>query len=149
MLSQLQVAPQGAKKRAGGGKGGGGGGAAIDVGGGSISMLAFGCVAGGVLVGVVAAIACHSSNRTPWLKSIGGGRRGISLQTLSYGIMPDLDLAALYVRGDGGRLGDGASLALADSPELSILSPAGTRARRRRASSTTSASRTRRARRST
>ena len=102
MLSQLQVAPQGAKKRAGGGKGGGGGGAAIDVGGGSISMLAFGCVAGGVLVGVVAAIACHSSNRTPWLKSIGGGRRGISLQTLSYGIMPDLDLAALYVGGTGG-----------------------------------------------
>ena len=102
MLSQLQVAPQGAKKRPGGAKGGGGGGGNIDVGGGSISMLAFGCVAGGVLVGVVAAIACHSSNRTPWLKSIGGGRRGISLQTLSYGIMPDLDLAALYVGGTGG-----------------------------------------------
>ena len=56
------------------------------------------CVTMGVLLGILSAFLCHYHTYVPWLRAIAEGKQGIALQTLSYGIVPDLDIAESYAR---------------------------------------------------
>ena len=56
------------------------------------------CVTLGVLLGILSAFLCHYYTYVPWLRAVAEGKQGIALQTLSYGIVPDIDITESYTR---------------------------------------------------
>ena len=81
------------------------------------------CVMFGILLGIVSAFLCHYHTYVPWLRAIADGGQGIALQTLSYGIVPDLDIAESYERAMQARhVGHCHNLTIIDPSEIVLHS---------------------------
>jgi len=82
-------------------------------------MVVTTCMLVGIGLGVLSAFFCHYHTYVPWLRAIAEGKQGIALQTLSYGVAPDLDIAESYNRGMQARhLGNAHSLTIIDPSEI-------------------------------
>ena len=78
-------------------------------------------VCSGICLGVLSAICCHVQSG-PWIKALSEGKQGIALQTLSYGIPPDLDIADSYERAMKARhVGNSQNLTIVDPSEIVLF----------------------------